>query len=118
MDSGRAQAAALRPTQAGQPLGALAKCRAAGHRLLYERPIAVLLVLLLTAVAVISWHTNRQQSTLVEEQALQSAERLANALAEFRTIYTSEVVERVRQQGITVTHDYEHREGAIPCPRL
>ncbi len=59
MGSNRAQAAAIRPTKAGQPLGALAKCRAAGHRLLYERPIAVLVVLLLTAVAVIIWHTER-----------------------------------------------------------
>ena len=41
---------------------------------------------------------------------------MADALAEFRTIYTSEVVERVRQQGITVTHDYEDREGAVPLP--
>ncbi len=87
-----------------------------GRRLLYERPITVLFVLFLTAVAVIVWHNNRQHSTLVKSHALEGAERLANALAEFRTIYTSEVVERVRQQGITVTHDYEHREGAIPLP--
>ncbi len=112
----RAQAAKTRPTKADRPLGALATYQAAGRRLLYERPIAVLLVLLLAAVAVIIWHTERQQSNLVEVQALHSAEQMANVLAEFRTIYTSEVVERVRQQGITVTHDYELSEGAIPLP--
>ncbi len=33
MESNRAQAAATRPTEAGQLLGALAKCRAAGRRM-------------------------------------------------------------------------------------
>ncbi len=116
MGSNRAQVAAIQPTKAGQPLGVLAKYRAACRRLLCERPIAVLSVLFVAAIAVIIWHTDRQQSILVKAQALQSAERLANSLTEFRTIYTSEVVERVRQQGITVTHDYEHKEGAIPLP--
>lgn len=116
MDSKRPQTAAIRPAKIGQPLGALAKCRAGGYRLLYERPIAVLFVLLLISIAVIIWHTNRTQSSLVEAEALRSAEQLSNALTEFRTIYTSEVVERVRKQGITVTHDYEDREGAIPLP--
>jgi signal transduction histidine kinase len=67
-------------------------------------------------MAIIIWNTSRQQSALVEAQALQSAERMTNALTEFRTIYTSEVVERVRKQGIPVTHDYKQREGAIPLP--
>ncbi len=37
-------------------------------------------------------------------------------LAEFRTLYTSEVVERVRPLGIEVTHDYLNKPGAIPLP--
>ena len=97
-------------------MSVVARCRAASHRLLCERPIAVLLVLFLSAVAVIIWHTHRQQYALVEAQAMESAKQLADALAKFRTIYTSEVVERVRQQGITITHDYQHKDGAIPLP--
>ena len=116
MDSKRPQTAAIRPAKVGQPLGALAKFRAGGYRLLYERPLAVLFVLLLISIVVIIWHTNRTQSSLVEAEALRSAEQMSNALTEFRTIYTSEVVERVRKQGIAVTHDYEDREGAIPLP--
>ena len=97
-------------------MSVVARRRAASHRLLCERPIAVLLVLFLSAVAVIIWHTHRQQYALVEAQAMESAKQLADALAKFRTIYTSEVVERVRQQGITITHDYQHKDGAIPLP--
>ena len=70
MRSNRAQAAAIRPTKAEQPLGALAKCQAASRRLLYERPVAVLLVLFLTAVTVIIWHTENDRSIMVEAQAL------------------------------------------------
>ncbi|MHA1600535.1 MAG: PAS domain S-box protein, partial [Alphaproteobacteria bacterium] len=116
MGPNRAQASETQPSEAGQPLSTLSRFKAAGYRLLYERSFAVLLAMLLTAVVVIVWHTDRQQSILMEAQAVQSAERLTNALTEFRTIYTSEVVERARQQGITVTHDYQQIEGAIPLP--
>jgi len=116
MDLGCEQSAESGSTEAEVPLSTYAKFRVAGRRLLYERPIAVLLFLLLAAVATITWHIDRQRAALVDVQALQSAEWMAKALAEFRTVYTSEVVERVRHQGITVTHDYQNRKGAIPLP--
>jgi hypothetical protein len=37
-------------------------------------------------------------------------------LREFRTLYTSEVVEPVRSQGIEATHDYRLHTGHIPSP--
>ena len=52
----------------------------------------------------------------MDTQALQNAELLADALTEFRTVYTSEVVERIRPRGIEVTYDYHLREGAVPLP--
>lgn len=116
MGSSRAQSTAAPSTKAEQMPRAFARYRAAFGRLLYGRPIAILVALFFTAVAIIVGHTSYRHSTLVKTQALQSAERLANTLIEFRAIYTSEVVERVRQQGITITHDYEEREGAIPLP--
>ena len=36
--------------------------------------------------------------------------------SEFRTLYTSEVVDTVMKHGIEVTHDYATKEGAIPLP--
>ena len=116
MGSNQAQSAAASPAKAPQSLVAFAKYRAACGRLLYRRPLVILAILLLTAAAIIIGHTNYQQSILAKAQALQSAKQLANALAKFREIYTSEVVERVRRQGITVTHDYKEKEGAIPLP--
>ena len=33
-----------------------------------------------------------------------------------RSLYTSEVVERLRPQGVVIAHDYDHIDGAIPLP--
>ena len=61
------------------------------RRLLRERPLASLLILLVFATAVIVWHTGRQNPALVEAQAPESAVILSANLSEFRTISTSEV---------------------------
>jgi signal transduction histidine kinase/ActR/RegA family two-component response regulator len=56
------------------------------------------------------------ESQLVESIALNDAKSYTGALTEFRTLYTAEVVERVRAHGIDVTHDYREREATIPLP--
>jgi len=62
------------------------------------------------------WYVSHLQSNLIAAMALQDAALYAQALAEVRTLYTSEVVETVRKRGIEVTHDYATRDGAIPLP--
>jgi len=77
-----------------------------------------LLLLLLFAVGGISifWYMERQQTELVKTLTLNNAQLYSEAITEFRTLYSSEVVARVREQGILVTHDYAQRPGAIPLP--
>lgn len=87
-----------------------------GGRFLAERPIFVVAVLFLAAVAITLAHVRGLQSDLVSTQALQHAKLFTGAVAEFRTVYTSEVVERIRPTGIEITHDYQLREGAAPLP--
>lgn len=53
---------------------------------------------------------------LVETIALENAALYSQAIEEFRTVYTSEVVSTAREQGIEVTHDYRDKEHAIPLP--
>ncbi|MFQ5503882.1 MAG: ATP-binding protein [Planctomycetota bacterium] len=53
---------------------------------------------------------------LVDSIALEQGERYADAIAEFRTLYTSEVVAPAREAGVRVIHDYEAHSGAIPLP--
>ena len=72
---------------------------AAGVRLLHERAILVLLLLFCLGMGCMLWYVSRLQSNLIASIALQDASLYAQALAEFRTLYTSGVVEAVRQLG-------------------
>lgn len=85
-------------------------------RLLHERTILVLLLLFCLGMGCMLWYVSRLQSNLIASIALQYASLYAQALAEFRTLYTSEVVETVRPRGVEVTHDYMSHAGAIPLP--
>lgn len=77
-------------------------------------PILVLLFFFATLAAV--WHVSRLQSQLIESTAINDAQLLSDTLAEFRTLYTSEVVKAAKQHGLEITHDYATKEGAIPLP--
>ena len=66
--------------------------------------------------AALAFYVFQLETDFVEAIALEDAESFSKALTEFRTLYTSEVVERVRGQGIQVTHDYLEQTGAIPLP--
>ncbi|MCZ6632218.1 MAG: ATP-binding protein [bacterium] len=81
-----------------------------------ERIILVLILMFCASVAGVLWHLSRLSSELIESAALHDADRYSQALAEFRTLYSSEVVARVQDRGIEVTHDYATHEGAIPLP--
>jgi PAS domain S-box-containing protein len=95
---------------------AAAYTAAACVRLLHERTILMLLLLFCLGMGCMLWYVARLQSNLIASIALQDAALYAQALAEFRTLYTSEVVETVRPRGIEVTHDYLTHAGAIPLP--
>ena len=84
--------------------------------LVYRHTIIALTIILCINVASMLWYVSRHQSNLIETMALENALLYSQALTEFRTLYTREVVERVRAQGIEVTHDYEMKPGAIPLP--
>ncbi len=83
---------------------------------LHARLIPVLALLLCGGVVVMVWHVSSLQSSLVKAAALQNAGMYSKALAAFRTLYTSEVVNTVRARGVEVAHDYQDRNGAIPLP--
>jgi adenylate cyclase len=85
-------------------------------RLLYEHTLLVLTIMFGTGVVIILWHVYRLQSNLIESVTLNHTSLYAQALEEFRTLYTSEVAVRARMKGVEVTHDYDAKEGAIPLP--
>ncbi|NOY28960.1 MAG: PAS domain S-box protein [Planctomycetes bacterium] len=84
--------------------------------LLCDRTVITFSVLFAFAIAGLSWHQARQSSQLVELSAIQHAARYSEAVAEFRSLYTSEVVSTAKSHGLEITHDYKNRPGAIPLP--
>jgi signal transduction histidine kinase len=75
-----------------------------------------LAVPIIAGFAVLLLQGARMSRMLIESKALLDAELYADAIDEFRSLYTSEVVERLAQRGVPVTHDYLRQEGAIPLP--
>ncbi len=85
-------------------------------RLLFDRTVLVLGVMLCAGIGVALWSIRQFSHDLAESTALQYATLYARSIEEFRTLYTSEVVSRARDHGMEVTHDYAARDGAIPLP--
>jgi two-component system sensor histidine kinase/response regulator len=84
-----------------------------------ERSVVVLMLLFIAGILGLVWmlyQAQRNAQSLYEEMALQGADVKLQMIREMRALYSSEVVERIRQHGIEVTHDYEKRPGAIPLP--
>ena len=84
--------------------------------LLLRRTVLVLTVLIIAAGGFLLWHQSEVQDELVESTMLEDAKAYSDALATFRSLYTSEVVETVLKQNIVVTHDYDPQKGEIPLP--
>ncbi len=76
----------------------------------------ILTVVFALSLATVAWYTIRQNQLLVEASAMDSARLYTEALAEFRSLYTSEVVDRLRDTDIEVVHDYDVRSGSVPLP--
>ncbi len=93
-----------------------ARCLNALSRLLSKYPLLTLAALGFGGAGILLWHLSQLSSELKAAAGIECAARYSEVLTEFRTLYTSEVVSRVRPQGIEVTHDYQSKEGAIPLP--
>jgi len=82
--------------------------------------LAKLLVILLGCFSFIGgglyFYTLHLSTQLTQKSAINSAEIYIKALEELRSLYTSEVVNTVKKEGVLVTHDYKLIEGAIPLP--
>jgi PAS domain S-box-containing protein len=80
------------------------------------RLVTFLLAALVAVLTGMVWHVSRLQWDVVTSTALRAAQIYSIALVEFRTAYTSEVVEPAIASGIDVAHDYIDRPRTIPLP--
>ena len=92
-----------------QPL----RCRL---RWFYQHPLVFIGILFVISISLIVFNMYSVANALTEKTAEQHAEQYLNALAQARSIYSSEVVARVRDHGIGISQDYRTHEGNIPFP--
>ena len=84
---------------------------------LYKRTALVLSLMFCIGITASLWNTYRLSSDLIRSQALQNASHYAETLQEARILYSSEVVAHaIEVEGISMTHDYKTKEGAMPLP--
>ena len=89
---------------------------ASATRSLTDHLILVLSVLFLFSSAMFVLWERHLSGRLIERVALEDAYVFSTSFSEFRALYTTEVVDRVQEHGIVVTHDYRNQKGAIPLP--
>ncbi len=68
------------------------------------------------SVCIILSYVRRVSDAVTMASAVRAAESRTLAIREFRTLYSSEVVKRVKPHGIAVTHDYKQKDRSIPLP--
>ncbi len=73
-------------------------------------------VLFVVATGAILWHLDNLSSAQIQKAALMNAAVYSETLKEFRTLYTTEVVNTAKNHGMEITHDYKSKSGAIPLP--
>ena len=84
--------------------------------LLKEKTILILSILFIVGMSIVFLQMFNLAFKVKEKMTRENAALLIKSLEDFRTLYTSEVVVRVKPYGIEVTHDYLDKEGAIPLP--
>ncbi|HSH54040.1 MAG TPA: ATP-binding protein [Methylotenera sp.] len=85
-------------------------------RFFFEHAVLLLTVLVVATTAAAYWHLNQMQQNLVTAMAVQGTRLQAETLEELRSVYTSEVVEKVRGRGFSVGHNFHGIDNTIPLP--
>lgn len=85
-------------------------------RWLSDHIAVILAAIVATMGGVAYWRLDTLQAQTAATLAEHGVALQSEMLQELRSLYTAEVVERVRGHGIEVTHDYRQKERAIPLP--
>ena len=76
--------------------------------------IIVLVVIIALIVSLRGFYNISAYSS--ENSAKNEAARISDVISTFRTLYTSEVIAKLEDKGIEITHDYKDKVNAIPLP--
>ena len=84
--------------------------------LMQRKTITVLFFVFCVGVAFMTLQAHSTHKRLIKSAVVQEASHYTDMLAEFRSLYTSEVAVRAAAHGTEVRHDYLSKDGAIPLP--
>ena len=87
-----------------------------GLEALHKHLILVLSILFVLCLIVIYLHMSHIKEQMVTAIALRGADVYTRAIGEMRRWYTTEVVQRLHDQGIRASVDYQDHDGEIPLP--
>ncbi len=109
-----------RPQMAWERLWGWARRRPAAAALVAVSLLASALLAALFSISYVRVHESLDRETRAKDDLfkalVQNARLTSDALKEFNEYYSSEVVGRLTDRSIQVTHDYAARKNAIPLP--
>ncbi len=79
-------------------------------------PIFILAAIFFVSAVIAFQQVTSLNKELVQSSAINYADIYIKSIAEFRNLYSSEVVANAKKSGMTITHDYHNKENAIPLP--
>lgn len=81
-----------------------------------HRPVLILAILFIICSSMIFMHLNDLNTRLIKSNTIQSARQYAEVLTKFRSLYTSEVIDKALKNGLVASHNYKEIANAVPLP--
>lgn len=81
-----------------------------------SRSVTILGMLYIGSLIILLFNLSKYPGEVAESVALDDAQIYVRALSNFRTLYTSLVVQPARDRGVEVTHDLSRKDRAILLP--
>ncbi len=86
------------------------------QNILSQKIVYIFSLVVISSVIAAFIYLSNTSKQISKESSIANAQRYLEALSEFRTLYTSEVVQTAKKHGLTITHDYKNVANAIPLP--
>lgn len=76
----------------------------------------ILGLLLLIGLGGTFWNNYYQHKDVSNQIALDDASNFIHSVSQFRNFYTASILPRLRERGLTITHDYHNIPNSVPLP--
>jgi len=73
-------------------------------------------LLLLLGITYIFWQNYNANKAIAEQVAIDDAGQFAEVAIKFRDFYTSELLPKLNESGVQITHEFNEIPGAMPLP--